>query len=399
MSRDTEKKYNKEIIYRDEIISIFAALIQPLQENAFPCAEDIFQVVSNELVSSSSAIEHIYLSLPTLTEGKYKSIDHNGLIGKLNTFRDTESVTIYFSEKHPDSAVKTKTLEISDQIQTGNAIIVEQAYLTYTSSNKVSEKRPRRLTSYDTNITDALEQLIKFTEKNNKDRMTGLMRRDVALIRMEKIIQSINGKGTSERSYKNEKRDKDNNKYNKLSLMFTDIDNFKTLNDKYGHEAGDVCLTAVAQKLKQNIKRQVQNSTDFGDIVTRWGGEEFLVILPQCDQKSARKIAEDIRKAVKGKPVEYKCDGAPQKIEVTISIGLVTLSLRDENSTKKFNLEDFDKLIKYADIMVYKAKYEGKDRTRSKSTTYDKLQQINLDREKTKYTSKKTDTDIPQKFK
>ncbi|GAJ23883.1 unnamed protein product, partial [marine sediment metagenome] len=98
-----------------------------------------------------------------------------------------------------------------------------------------------------------------------------------------------------------------------LSLIMMDIDGFKSINDSYGHIAGDEALKEVAQILKK-ICREV-------DIIARYGGEEFTIILPTTDKEGAFYVAERIRKAIKN--YEFKSP-REEPIRLTVSCGVVS---------------------------------------------------------------------------
>ena len=125
-----------------------------------------------------------------------------------------------------------------------------------------------------------------------------------------------------------------------LSCMLLDIDHFKSINDTHGHDAGDVVLKNVSQTIKSNVR-------DY-DIVGRYGGEEFIIVLPHTSIGMAKRMAERLRKKVK----ELKTDD----IAVTISVG-VTRNAADDSSA-----ED---IVKRADINLYQAKENGRDCVRS----------------------------------
>ncbi|XPV54933.1 MAG: GGDEF domain-containing protein [Halarcobacter ebronensis] len=120
--------------------------------------------------------------------------------------------------------------------------------------------------------------------------------------------------------------------------MIFDIDNFKNFNDDFGHNVGDEVLKIISKVLLENIREH--------DSVARWGGEEFLVLLPQTDELGAKNVAEKIRKAIES----YKRDDIPRQI--TASFG-VTRFKEDDNETS---------VLKKADDALYKAKKEGKNR-------------------------------------
>ncbi len=125
-----------------------------------------------------------------------------------------------------------------------------------------------------------------------------------------------------------------------LMLIMMDIDHFKGINDRYGHRAGDEVLIAVGSMLK----RQSRTS----DIVARWGGEEFILLLTETDLEHARSYAEKLRKAV----AELRVNAGSQIISLTASFGLAKCST-------DLTLED---MIHLADAELYRAKSEGRNR-------------------------------------
>ncbi|OIP64944.1 MAG: diguanylate cyclase response regulator [Nitrospirae bacterium CG_4_9_14_3_um_filter_53_35] len=127
-----------------------------------------------------------------------------------------------------------------------------------------------------------------------------------------------------------------------LSFLLMDIDNFKALNDTYGHQAGDQILMDICIRIGKTIR-----STD---MLARYGGEEFAVLLPQVSLTGAENVAEKIRKEVAGKPFQINED----KINVTLSCGI---SCFLENKT-----DTIDTVIMEADRALYESKKSGKNR-------------------------------------
>lgn len=126
-----------------------------------------------------------------------------------------------------------------------------------------------------------------------------------------------------------------------LSLLLLDIDHFKHFNDTHGHEAGDRALQTFAYVLKSRFRGS--------DIVCRYGGEEFVVILPGSDMAGARERAEQLREAVRNEPVVFEGNNLGH---LTISIGVATWpSTTDEPG----------QLFKLADKALYRAKTGGRD--------------------------------------
>jgi len=129
-----------------------------------------------------------------------------------------------------------------------------------------------------------------------------------------------------------------------LSIIFADIDYFKSVNDTYGHSAGDQVLRDFAVELKKHIR-------EGKDWAARYGGEEFMICLPNTDINTAKAIAERIRIGIMEK--EFKV--GENKIHMTCSFGVHTISDDKECLT-------IDGLIDLADKKLYKAKSEGRNR-------------------------------------
>ena len=127
-----------------------------------------------------------------------------------------------------------------------------------------------------------------------------------------------------------------------LSLIMLDIDHFKRINDTYGHDVGDIALKFLAEILKNNVRAS--------DIVARWGGEEFIILLPKTTLEQARKVAEKIRKIIEMSTIDLP-NG--EKLKFTVSLGVSSFSGK----------EDLEELIKEADIALYEAKRRGRNRT------------------------------------
>jgi len=138
------------------------------------------------------------------------------------------------------------------------------------------------------------------------------------------------------RRYFMEALDKEISRQIPISLMLLDIDDFGNYNNKYGHQQGDILLKELGKLLKEN--------TRIIDVVGRYGGEEFIVLLPDTKSAEAVQIAERIRKFIENKIFNEK---------VTVSIGLISCI------DKRIRAEE---LIREADKALYQAKSAGKNR-------------------------------------
>lgn len=121
-----------------------------------------------------------------------------------------------------------------------------------------------------------------------------------------------------------------------LSLLMIDVDYFKKINDLHGHDVGDQVLKEVSDALKSNFRRE--------DLVVRFGGEEFVVLLPLCDTKQAKIKGEETLRVIEQSKLG--------NIKVTVSIGCAMLKPD----------ETFESLLKRADQSLYKAKERGRNR-------------------------------------
>ena len=126
-----------------------------------------------------------------------------------------------------------------------------------------------------------------------------------------------------------------------LALLFADLDHFKRVNDEHGHDVGDECLREVARRIRGALR--------FGDVLGRYGGEEFVIGLPHTQAEEASAMGERIRKAISVQPIV--CGGVEHRI--TVSIGVAVLHN---------GLEGFDEAIKRADRALYVSKRGGRDR-------------------------------------
>ncbi|WP_051911523.1 GGDEF domain-containing protein [Methylomicrobium agile] len=133
-----------------------------------------------------------------------------------------------------------------------------------------------------------------------------------------------------------------------LTCLFLDIDHFKSVNDKYGHLAGDSVLSIVAKA----IKNQLRNN----DVLARYGGEEFVVLLSNIDQSTGCEIAERIRRNVQSLKITF----SEITIPVTLSIGLATY--RSDRRDPLTIAEAASCLINTADSALYQAKNNGRNR-------------------------------------
>lgn len=162
----------------------------------------------------------------------------------------------------------------------------------------------------------------RLEEMATTDQLTGMANRQVFDLMFDQVLKSA------------KRRD------GTLSVVMCDIDLFKQVNDDYGHQAGDTVLRTVAETARESVRDS--------DVICRWGGEEFLFLLPDCPAEQAVQLAEKVRLAVENRPVTYGRD----EIRVTISLGVAELHPGERQVD----------LIKRSDKALYAAKAGGRNR-------------------------------------
>lgn len=127
-----------------------------------------------------------------------------------------------------------------------------------------------------------------------------------------------------------------------ISLLILDIDNFKTINDTYGHHGGDMALVKISETLREKTRQS--------DFPSRYGGEEFVLILPETDQENALQVAKKIHEEIRA----CKFGNNSKPFTLTVSVGL--------SSTSNKPYTDWRQMLDDADKALYVAKNSGKDR-------------------------------------
>jgi two-component system cell cycle response regulator len=186
---------------------------------------------------------------------------------------------------------------------------------------KVRLRAGRRILDLQAELLAARESL---RYQATHDGLTGLLNRSATLEALRNELERAARQGTP------------------ICLMLVDFDHFKDINDTYGHAAGDAVLWEAARRMRTSVRAY--------DHVGRYGGEEFLFILPGCDTENARNQAERLKAFITSQPVELPS----LAISFTISIGTVV----------KYNpvLKDLDSLVQAADASLYEAKVQGRNR-------------------------------------
>ncbi len=167
-------------------------------------------------------------------------------------------------------------------------------------------------------------------------------------VRTDPLTDLPNRRGLAEKlEYEKVRFDRSKNPF---TIIMGDIDHFKEINDTYGHDAGDHILTDIARMLSNNSRKQ--------DIVSRWGGEEFIILLPETDLGNGAILAEKLRDKIEKEVFIYQ----GTKIPVTLSFGL---SVYNKKGLKT------DDVIKQADQCLYQAKNSGRNQVVFKKLSSD----------------------------
>ena len=136
-----------------------------------------------------------------------------------------------------------------------------------------------------------------------------------------------------------------------FAILLIDVDHFKRVNDRCGHAAGDQVLREVALCIRKEVRE--------GDILARFGGEEFIVALPDTDQEGAMMLAERIREVLR----ECRWPVGEERLSVTLSIGLASRGERKITETQAL----LDRIVQEADQALYFGKHNGRDQCRAYS--------------------------------
>ena len=225
--------------------------------------------------------------------------------------------------RDPESAVLKARLEAlrEDPVLRGNPLLRELERL-----GEAHIRLLRRLEKI-TRISDGFQVQLKGVNESlqrasRTDPLTGLPNRRAMVEELQAEIARAVREGTP------------------MAVLMADVDHFKKVNDTYGHEAGDRVLQGMAKALTQALRAY--------DVCARWGGEEFLVLLPATDRTGALEVGEKLRKAVAALVIPLG--------EAQVSIGLsVGAALLDPSET-------MDTLLNRADSAMYEAKRQGRDR-------------------------------------
>jgi diguanylate cyclase (GGDEF)-like protein len=179
---------------------------------------------------------------------------------------------------------------------------------------------------HENELKQQQQEMVRFNralmERANTDQLTGLANRYHIMAIAE---------------YERERATRSGSTY---CIILADVDHFKVVNDRHGHDCGDAILQEVAARMQEVVRAQ--------DLVARWGGEEFLIFLPDTSADGASVLAERLREAISERP--FHCDNA--ELTITITLGVSSCDFRQ-----------IEGCIEQADTALYEGKREGRNRT------------------------------------
>jgi diguanylate cyclase (GGDEF)-like protein len=265
------------------------------------------------------------LCVPILHQGKLTGLLYleNNLTQGAFTQQRLELLNLLVAQAAISIENSTLYAELEEKVEERTAELLDSLEVQKHLNSELSEKSQKLDEAYE-ELRDANEKL---QHQANTDPLTGLAnRRHFNKLLAHEYKRCIRGKQP-------------------LSVLMSDLDNFKAFNDHYGHLEGDDCLKAIADVFKQVFGRST-------DVVSRYGGEEIVVVLPDTDQDEALRLAETLRKSVEALQLPHA--GNSQYEIVTISVGCVSLI---PNVT-----ESVDSITQKADKALYQAKEQGRNR-------------------------------------
>ena len=228
----------------------------------------------------------------------------------------------YNDERKAKFKIQQQALEQAQRIR---EVREEALHAEAENSEKLEQMVQERTLELEITLRELNEVNQKLTEQNTIDSLTGVKNRSA-------FDRRLIAEGRISRRQQTP-----------MALLMVDIDKFKSINDQYGHLAGDHSIQTIAQVLSDILKRPT-------DLVSRFGGEEFAIILPSTDAEGAQQVAEQIRQTISEQEITHN----GQHIPLTVSIG-VSADIIDSDEHPMLLLEQADKAL-------YQAKRSGRNK-------------------------------------
>lgn len=302
--------------------------------------KELINAPSNVLVIDQDNAEARRVSAALTTMGHTAVSWRDASEGKIE-FRDLDLVILALSGQDHDA------LKLCAHLRTLKEARDFSILVTYQSSDQTQALEALRLGAADliSAPLELAELQVRVRTQTQRQRYIDVLRhrvdRGMELSVIDPLTGLFNRRHMLERMQVWMRRSREDEP--SLTVVAFDIDYFKSINDRFGHEAGDDVLRAFSERLRMNIRPK--------DIACRVGGEEFLVIMPETEMELALKGAERIRRAIASEPFVNECTG--QAIDVTVSAGVASHQGQSEL------LAD---LLHRADRALYQAKQNGRNR-------------------------------------
>lgn len=276
--------------------------------------------------SGRKAIEIALENQPDLILMDVVMPDMDGLetCRRLKENTQTADIPIIFLTAMSESADVIKGFEVGGQdyiVKPFNKTEVIVRVKNHIELKKSKEKTKQYALELERKNQELQSLLEKVEQIAMTDFLTGISNRRNVIDRMHEELSRFNRSGEI------------------FSLLMVDVDNFKNINDIYGHECGDYVLKNMAGLIQSVLRKH--------DLISRWGGEEFLIMLPGTDTDKAKIVAEKINSVVKSHMFNYK----GESFVVTITVGVAQYQAGD----------DLDSVVKRADEAMYCGKKSGKN--------------------------------------
>jgi diguanylate cyclase len=293
---------------------------------------EINAILANKLVFSEDTSHYLYNKYIN-TSVTQRKID--------DAANDTQKVLQAVSHMVQDFAGETKSYskgvdealtDISKNLEEGNVKNIVQGLMETTKALKErGEQMNKKLEESQGEISQLRRNLQQVTLESQRDFLTGTYNRKT----FEKFFEEYEGAAKQDNT--------------ELCMIIIDVDHFKQFNDKYGHLIGDEVLKIVARSLTDSLKGR--------DIVARFGGEEFLVLLPDTPIDIAARVADNIRQTISAKELKRK-DTGENYGTITVSMGIARY---------RHMADTLPTLMKRADDALYRSKREGRNRVNKES--------------------------------
>ena len=307
-----EGRVKPKVLVVDERTSSFERLVKPLRKS--------FEIVHAEepqaavMTAAEGDFDCVFVA------ARFAEFDALRICSQLRSLDRTRFVPIILVAETDDDDLVKRGLELG----VNDYIVRPVDPNELTARLRTQVRRKRYHDSLRDNVATSIELAVT-------DGLTGLHNRRYLDTHLETLVARGLNRGKQ------------------LSLLITDIDRFKDVNDTHGHDAGDDVLREFARRLRDNVRGM--------DLACRYGGEEFVIVMPDTPPHIAAEVAERLRAQIESD--DFSIENGARSIEVTVSVGVTSL-IQSENETAKA-------LLKRADEALYEAKQTGRNRVVSKA--------------------------------